>query len=54
MWKGCGYKRRCISKEDNLMYVPILDILQCLLKNEAVLFGWGLKLNYCKIKYCLD
>lgn len=37
MWKGYGSKGRCISKEDNIMYVPILETIQCLLRNETVL-----------------
>lgn len=30
-------KRRCVSKEDCIMYVPLLETLQALLKNEVVL-----------------
>jgi len=28
VWKGRGAKRRCISKEDCVMYVPILETLR--------------------------
>lgn len=37
MWKGSGTKRRCISKEDSVFYVPVLETLQGLLNNETVL-----------------
>ena len=37
MWKGRGAKRRCVSKEDHVIYIPVLKTLQGLLKNEAIL-----------------
>ena len=36
VWKGTGTKRRCVSKEDHMMYVPILETLQSLLRNKIV------------------
>ena len=36
MWKGNGAKRRCVSKEDCIMYVPVLQTLEVLLKNKAI------------------
>ena len=36
VWKGKGHKRRCVNKEDQAMYVPILKTLQNLLRNEAI------------------
>ena len=35
-WKGVGMKRRCVSKDDQAMYVPVLKTLQSILKNEAI------------------
>ena len=32
-----GAKRMCVSKDDCVMYVPLLQTLQLLLKNKAVL-----------------
>jgi len=37
VWIGRSTKRRCVSEEDCVMYVPILETLQMLLMNEAVL-----------------
>ena len=37
VWKGRGAKRRCVSKEDHVIYIPVLETLQGLLKNEAIL-----------------
>ena len=34
--KGSGNKRRCVLVEDIMMYVPILETLQVLLQNEAI------------------
>ena len=39
MWKGRGAKRRCVLKEDHVVYIPVLETLQGLLKNEAILSG---------------
>ena len=36
VWKGCGAKRRCVVKEDEVFYVPVLETLQNLIKNDAV------------------
>lgn len=35
--RGCGSKRRLVSVEETMVYVPILDSLQHILKNDAVL-----------------
>lgn len=35
--KGCGAKRRLVSVEETMVYVPILATLQHMLKNDAVL-----------------
>ena len=32
MWKGRGAKRRCVLKEDHVVYIPVLETLQGLLK----------------------
>ena len=37
VWKGSGDKRRCVTKADHFMYVPVLKTLESLLKNDAVL-----------------
>ena len=37
MWRGTGSKRRCKSVKDNVIYIPILDTLQSILKNEVML-----------------
>ena len=37
VWKGEGPKRRCVVKEDIMMYIPLLASLQSLLLNRAVL-----------------
>ena len=47
IWKGKGVKRKCTSKEDCIMYVPLLDTLQVLLKNEAFLFEVSIELLQC-------
>jgi len=36
VWQGCGAKRRCITEKDCLMYIPIMETIACLLKNDAV------------------
>lgn len=36
VWKGNGAKRRCVSREDCVMYVPILQTLQMLLNNKFI------------------
>ena len=35
--KGNGAKRRCVSKEDCFMFVPVLKTLQVLLNDKVVL-----------------
>lgn len=35
-WKGTGRKRKCIKAQDTMMYVPLLDTIQILLKNKAI------------------
>ena len=47
VWKGSGIKRRCITKEDNVFYIPVLETLQSLLNNETVL------LEVCFLQICL-
>ena len=37
MWKGTGSKRRCKSIRDEVMYVPVLETLQNMLKNQTVI-----------------
>jgi len=37
VWQGCGVKRKCVTEQDCVMYIPILETIQCLLKNDAVL-----------------
>ena len=37
VWKGSGTKRRCVVEDDGFMYVPLLQSLQALLRNDAVL-----------------
>ena len=32
-----GAKRSCVSKEDHVVYIRVLETLQGLLKNEAIL-----------------
>jgi len=47
-------KRKCISKEDCVMYVPLLDTLQVLLKNEAFLSEVsGSVTVYVLKRYCI-
>ena len=36
-WKGVSAKRRCVAKEDCVMYVPVLQTLEALLKNKVVI-----------------
>lgn len=36
-WKGSGPKRKCVIKDDAVMYVPILKTLQVQLQNQLVL-----------------
>ena len=36
-YKGIGAKRRCIEKEEIMMYVPILKTLDLILQNETIL-----------------
>lgn len=35
--KGSGAKRRAVEKQDEMMYVPILETLKVLLENDAVM-----------------
>ena len=37
VWKGRGIKRRCIVKRDCAYYIPVLETLQVLLRNEAII-----------------
>ena len=37
VWKGKGAKRKCVLKKDHLIYVPILETIQCLLRKDCVL-----------------
>jgi len=37
VWKGWGAKRNCVTEQDCLMYIPILETIQSLLNNSAVL-----------------
>ena len=37
MWKGSGAKRRYVSKNDEMMYVPLLDTLQNILKSDDMI-----------------
>ncbi len=37
VWKGRGLKRKCVVKEDTMMYVPFWATLQSLLRNQAIL-----------------
>lgn len=36
-YKGTGAKRRCVEKEEIMMYVPILKTLDVILQNETIL-----------------
>ena len=36
-WKGWGAKRKCVTEQDCLMYIPILETIQSLLNNSALL-----------------
>lgn len=36
VWKGRGIKQKCVVKKDYAYYIPILETLQVLLKNEAI------------------
>lgn len=36
VWKGHGRKRRCITKEDEVVYIPVLDTLTTLLSSDTV------------------
>lgn len=33
---GCGHKRRVAEVEDTMIYIPLLDTIQHLLKNDAM------------------
>ena len=48
MFKGTGLKRRCMLVEDTMMYVPILETLQVLLQNEAILSEVCIQIPYFK------
>lgn len=37
VWKGRGPKRQCVVKEDELMYIPVLETLQSLLQSDATM-----------------
>lgn len=34
---GCGHKRRVAEVEDTMVYIPILDTIQHLLNNDALI-----------------
>ena len=36
VWKGSGAKRSCVTKGDEMMYIPILTTLQALLSNDTI------------------
>ena len=36
VWKGHGSKRQCVTVEDDMMYIPILETLNVLLNSDAV------------------
>ena len=36
VWKGSGAKRRIVVKNDEMMYIPVLDTLQSLLRCESI------------------
>ena len=35
-WKGSGPKRKWILKRDEMMYIPMLETLECLLQSDTV------------------
>ena len=37
VWKGTGVKRKCILKDDDIIYIPVLKTLEGLFQNEAIL-----------------
>lgn len=37
VWKGNGSKRRYVEKEDEMVYIPLLESLKSLLQNKQVL-----------------
>lgn len=37
VWRGQGRKRKCVSKKDTFMYIPLLSTLQSLLQNRDIL-----------------
>ena len=37
VWKGSGSKRRCVDRENEVMYIPILETLQSLLLSDSIL-----------------
>ena len=45
--QGLGSKRRLVEKEEDFVYVPILQTLQALLTNETVLSE--VKFNVCRV-----
>lgn len=36
VWKGRGSKRRCVTKDDKMMYIPVIDTLQKLLQCDTI------------------
>ena len=45
--QGLGSKRRLVEKEEDFVYVPILQTLQALLTNETVLSE--VKFDVCRV-----
>lgn len=37
VWKGSGAKRQYVSTSDEMMYIPLLDTLQSMLKSDDVI-----------------
>ena len=35
-WKGSGLHRKCTLKKDEMMYIPLLKTLECLLKSDTI------------------
>ena len=37
VWKGRGNKRRCVSKKDEMVYIPLIDTIQSLLRRDSII-----------------
>ena len=37
VWKGSGCSRKLVTKVDTFIYIPILQTLQALLSNKAIM-----------------